>query len=214
MPAGVAMVENVFGPGEPLSVEQLGHDGWARYLARWLDNQLALIIGAVLLGVTAMYAAHLGHPQLVNLLVYNRVWGSIVGLSVVFLVGGLLEAFLLSVWGATPGKALMGVSVRDDHGRKLSFVTAFKRWCLVLVFGRALDFPVFAFIASWVSFARFKRMGSTPWDDDLGLHVVRCQVNDWRWTITGVLIGVGFFFSFKGLDIAFASARAAISELR
>jgi uncharacterized RDD family membrane protein YckC len=208
------MVENVFGPGEPLTIEQLGHDGWARYLARWLDNQLALIIAALLLGAVAMIAAREGHPQLVNLLVYNRVWGSIVGLSVVFLVGGVLEAFLLSVWGATPGKALMGVRVRDDHGRKLSFVTAFKRWFLVLIFGRALDFPVFAFIASWLSFARFKRVGSTPWDDDLELHVVRRQVNEWRWLIAVAVIGVAFFFSFRLLDVAFASARAAISGLR
>lgn len=39
-----------------------------------------------------------------------------------------VEAFLLSKWGTTPGKALFGLSVwRDSHGQKLSFLAALKR---------------------------------------------------------------------------------------
>lgn len=37
-----------------------------------------------------------------------------------------LEALLLSRWGSTPGKALFGLKVSDEQGKRLSFLDAFK----------------------------------------------------------------------------------------
>ena len=47
----------------------------------------------------------------------------------------LIEALFLSTLGTTPGKSMLGVSVRDYLGNRLSFSTAFRRSLFVMVLG-------------------------------------------------------------------------------
>lgn len=45
----------------------------------------------------------------------------------------LIETAFLGTLGTTPGKAMLGVSVRDYRGKRLSFSTAFRRSLFVMV---------------------------------------------------------------------------------
>ena len=47
----------------------------------------------------------------------------------------LMETAFLGTLGTTPGKAMLGVSVRDYRGRRLSFPMAFRRSLFVMVLG-------------------------------------------------------------------------------
>ena len=53
----------------------------------------------------------------------------------------LMETAFLGTLGTTPGKAMLGVSVRDYRGRRLSFPMAFRRSLFVMVLGVFCSFP-------------------------------------------------------------------------
>jgi len=53
-----------------------------------------------------------------------------------------LEAALLASWGTTPGKALLGISVRDASGGKLPFGVALRRTAGAWMFGLAANLPI------------------------------------------------------------------------
>ncbi len=84
----------------------------------------------------------------------------------------LIEAVLVSVLGSTPGKAMLGCGVCDYLGRKLNFVTAFKRSLFVMFMGcgcfiMPLGAGIMFFSWWWV-----RRIGFTPWDRKLGTTAV------------------------------------------
>ncbi|HWE47968.1 MAG TPA: RDD family protein [Caulobacteraceae bacterium] len=195
------MIEDVFGEGDPPSAERLGHDAWARFLARILDVQLSLFVAAFVIIGAAGLLARSGAPQLTDVLLHKPGWAAAIGIPTTFLIGGALEAFCLSAFGATPGKALMGVRVREADRSKLTFLRAFRRWFSVLMTGRGLDFPVISFILNFVAYRRFLRDGVTVWDDEMDVYVERHQVSDWRWLILLALVAAVFVSSPKALHL-------------
>jgi uncharacterized RDD family membrane protein YckC len=189
------MVADVFGPGERPSKERLRNDAWARFLGRSADVQIMVLPAIILFGFFAGVASVLGYPQVLMLLSAGGVWTTVTGIVLALVFSLLLESLCLSLFGSTPGKKLMGVRVRDGQGAKISFLTAAKRWFLVLVMGRGLDIPVIWLITAWTSFNHYEEHASTTWDDMLALHVARREVAWWRWAL-GVLIFVaGILFT-------------------
>lgn len=59
-------------------------------------------------------------PQFIDYQAY-----ALLALAIPFLMMPI-EAFLLTMWGTTPGKALFGITVRDDWGRKLALRAAWR----------------------------------------------------------------------------------------
>lgn len=80
----------------------------------------------------------------------------------------LVETALLGTLGATPGKAMLGVSVRDYRGKRLSFSTAFRRSLFVMVLGLGCFAPSLMLLALFFSWWWVRRFGFTPWDRKLG----------------------------------------------
>lgn len=80
----------------------------------------------------------------------------------------LIEAAFVATLGTTPGKAMLGVSVRDYLGRRLSFSTAFRRSLFVMVLGLGCFAPSLMVLALFFSWWWVRRFGFTPWDRKLG----------------------------------------------
>lgn len=80
----------------------------------------------------------------------------------------LIEAAFVATLGTTPGKAMLGVSVRDYRGNRLSFSTAFRRALFVMVLGLGCFAPSLTLLALFFSWWWVRRFGFTPWDRKLG----------------------------------------------
>ncbi len=77
----------------------------------------------------------------------------------------LLEAFFISQWGRTPGKALMGITVRNfKDGGRVSFMRAFWRALIVFVLGIGMMIPLLLPLMLLLSYWKLRRMGITSWD--------------------------------------------------
>ena len=63
----------------------------------------------------------------------------------------LVETAFLGTLGTTPGKAMLGVSVRDYRGRRLSFPMAFRRSLFVMVLGLGCFAPSLMLLALFFS---------------------------------------------------------------
>ena len=59
----------------------------------------------------------------------------------------LMETAFLGTLGTTPGKAMLGVSVRDYRGRRFSFPMAFRRSLFVMVLGLGCFAPSLMLLA-------------------------------------------------------------------
>ena len=80
----------------------------------------------------------------------------------------LVETAFLGTLGTTPGKAMLGVSVRDYRGRRLSFPMAFRRSLFVMVLGLGCFATSLMLLALFLSWWWVRRFGFTPWDRKLG----------------------------------------------
>lgn len=87
-----------------------------------------------------------------------------------------VEAGLLSTWGYTPGKWLLGISVRDKNGNKLNYNEAFSRAIRVWWRGMGIGFPIAWLITQIIAHGRLRRNGITTWDKD-GLNISYASEN-------------------------------------
>lgn len=94
--------------------------------------------------------------------------GSYEALLYLCLPMALIETAFLGTLGTTPGKAMLGVSVRDYRGNRLSFSTAFRRSLFVMVLGLGCFAPSLMVLALFFSWWWVRRFGFTPWDRKLG----------------------------------------------
>jgi uncharacterized RDD family membrane protein YckC len=182
---------DAFGPAPRKSPMRLQHDAWARYVARTTDALVMVLPGTFVFG--ALYGlAGLAYPPLLAVVSGGRIVEFAFGLAIAILASLLLESFCLAVFGATPGKWLMGVRVRDAKGAKLSFGAALRRWFYVFAIGRGLGIPLIGLITAWVSFQHYETEGATAYDQQLAVNVDRPQIAQWRWVI-GIALAVGYF---------------------
>ena len=130
---------------------------WVRYWARYFDTFIWLIVVGLCLAELPM-----DFSLPINMLV-----------DIVFLALWIpLEAVLLSSIGATPGKLLLGVIIRNPDGSKLSFRQAFRRSTLVWWRGDGAFVPIISFVANLNGYQNLKHnLGETTWDRDLHLVV-------------------------------------------
>jgi uncharacterized RDD family membrane protein YckC len=88
-----------------------------------------------------------------------------------------IEPIFLSLWGATPGKWFLGISVKDDSGKKLSYGDALERACRI--WGKAIwiGIPIVMLIPMVSTLMNFNEHGSAFYDRELGISVRHQPVN-------------------------------------
>lgn len=136
---------------------------WPRLWARLIDNVIELVIAGGIAGVVA--------PAFANAPVFTGPGGGQL-LSVALLPFALvLDAAIVSVFGNSPGKALLGLRVADIRGEQLPFVTLLRRNAGLWWWGLGIGFPIVNLVTMWRSGERLERHEILPWDR---LNDTRC----------------------------------------
>jgi uncharacterized RDD family membrane protein YckC len=76
----------------------------------------------------------------------------------------LLEAYFLSHWGTTAGKALVGIHITDSESRPLGFRAALRRSLGVYVLGVGCYLPFFSLLAMAFGFHSLRTKKRNFWD--------------------------------------------------
>ena len=167
---------------------------WARFLAKWFDFQFAqipsLIVLFLVMFLYGLMASTLGVPYPDDAFFdgLSFMIAFIVGHTLVFM---LLEAFCISVFGNTPGKALMGIRIRNAIGHKLSLWTSLKRSVASTGLGLAFGAPFVLVLTQLSNAAYVNSNGRALWDKIDSLQFNTRPVAAWRWTI-GIIVYIVF----------------------
>jgi uncharacterized RDD family membrane protein YckC len=148
---------------------------WRRFWARIIDVSLFAFVSDVIL---SHYISWKGH---------SIILGFLLPFGWCF-----VETFFLSVVGNTPGKALLGVMIRDYEGDKLRFGVALRRSFSVWLFGLAMGFTPILVITATNAYFRLKREGFTSWDEACRVDVTYKIIGPIR-AIFIILFLLGFF---------------------
>ena len=155
---------------------------WRRFFARSLDTALYSLLWNLILLLCGVpltnRGAGAGFADTVMLLLLTLV----------------LEPLFLSLLGTTPGKFLLGLSVSDLDGGRLTYGAALDRTFCVLWYGRGLEIPIFSLIRLVKSRLACEDGEELPWESESVL-ILRDE-RSWR---TFALIGA--FALYVVLDV-------------
>jgi hypothetical protein len=102
-----------------------------------------------------------------------------------------LEAWLLSSFGSTPGRALLRVQVRRLDGGLPAFSQALRRSFHVYWKGLALGLPFISLVAMLWARQTLLQRGITPWDEANETRVEHGEPEPWRYLVlAGIILGI------------------------
>jgi len=87
---------------------------------------------------------------------------------------------MLSSFGTTPGKSLLGIKIRALSGKKISYSTGMRRGFLVWLNGMGMGIPFVALFTMIIAYSKLKRNGITSWDERCGISVIHYQLSIFR----------------------------------
>ncbi len=126
---------------------------WRRYFARALDNALWSLLFIFL-------TEHVfGVPYL------DTRGQSLLNACFAIACTLAVEPLMLRLFGATPGKWVLGLEVRDAFtGGRLSYTRALRRTWEVLCWGEGLYFPIFSLVRNLRSYRAARREEALRWE--------------------------------------------------
>ena len=124
---------------------------WRRYFARGFDISLYFLLWVA-------FAFLVLHWNVAGWNIRNGL------ISVALMI--LIEPFLLRIFGTTPGKALLGIRIRDAQGEKLPLAQGYRRVWLVFLCGYGAWIPIFNIVRLVISYRQCKKHGFMSWDRD------------------------------------------------
>ncbi len=159
-------------------METYNVEAWRRYLARMLDNWIIFAIFMAIFYPTATKDA-LRHGYLISSITSTMGWV-------------LIEPVFLSLFGATLGKWLFRIKLRDQSNNKLSYHSAFKRSALVCIQGLALGIPILHLLTSIKAYSDLTIHGVTAWDKT-DMNIVTYESIGPIW-LTFIILPILIFF--------------------
>jgi hypothetical protein len=166
---------------------------WARYCARLID----IFIFALCLGVIFAIIA----PGVLT------AHDNLFGLLSLFL-WCFVEAMCLSIWGTTPGKGLLRVSVRNADGSKLNYRSALSRSVDVWIRGLGIGFPLVSVITLIVAYQKLTKNGITTWDQSRDFSVTHKEIGRARVIVALLLFAVFISLMVFGIITSLTSPEA------
>ncbi len=152
---------------------------WTRFLARGFDAVLWMFVAVLLAKATGI-----GLDTVNGLMKMQFLF---------FALFVAADTVLVSAFGTTPGKALLGLHVIPGHGQGGSILigAAFRRAFLVFTLGNALMLVIYFTAAAWVfHYIDLMRRQSTYWDRRLDLAVASVPVSPARTLLFAGLIAL------------------------
>jgi len=127
---------------------------------------------------------------------FSKDVSMLIGIPIGFF-GAVLEGILVTIFAATPGKALLGLSVVNSDNSKLTLLKSIKRSFKVYGYGYALAIPFLAPITQFTTYRRLKTKGITIWDEGEGHNVIKTKSSFLKTSlfIILILLLVMFFFN-------------------
>jgi len=147
-----------FSTTQSVSVSQLCR----RFIARQLD----LYFCALPISLLLVFGLGMVLPESILDAFISLAKHPIGALIVLNFLSLLIESWLLSSTGSTLGKWLLGITVLDKDGGRLSFYRAMERTSNVLLKGTALNVPIISMLANVVAYFNIKKTGTASWDSD------------------------------------------------
>ncbi|MBQ4583055.1 MAG: MerR family transcriptional regulator [Oscillospiraceae bacterium] len=134
---------------------------WRRFFARHFDlflySAFWMMLGLLLLSEgpsTESGAAWMGAANIIAIIMM-----------------ALVEPLLLSTWGTTPGKWLLGLSVRNNTGQKLTYGEGFYRTVQALWGGAGFFIPIFELVQGYKRYYDCIEGKTLPWEWDSELQL-------------------------------------------
>jgi uncharacterized RDD family membrane protein YckC len=128
---------------------------WARFFARHLDY-MTFIFVAIIVSMLTFSSVH-------GILMMT-VGQTIIAFILLTLIWAFVEAALISVYGTTPGKYLLGIHVADSEGRRPGIAKSLRRSLGVWAMGVGMALPIVGLVAQFLGYRALKRHGVSPWD--------------------------------------------------
>lgn len=126
---------------------------WKRYLARAVDGEIYQFVWIAVLSL------------FLNVNCTNRgIIGNLLDIAVSIVAVLLVEPVLLSVFGTTIGKWLLGFSVVGSDGQKLSYKDAVERTFLVVERGMGFGIPLYNIYRYWDSYRKCSEGETLDWE--------------------------------------------------
>lgn len=145
-----------------------GPHPWRRYLARFLDQSLMILVCQVI----QFQVLHWYAPPILPKDGLQSVVSVVLGSLLLVLV----EPILLCTWGYTPGKWLLGLQVRQPDGRKPTWDQATQRTLLVLWRGQGLHIPLYEAWRTWLCYVDYTDGKPLPWEKE-----AQCTARSIHW---------------------------------
>lgn len=128
---------------------------WARFFARHLDY-MTFIFAAIIVSMLTFSS--------VRGILTMTVGQTIIAGIVLTVLWAFVEAALISVYGTTPGKYLLGIHVADSEGRRPGIVKSLRRSLGAWAMGMGMALPIVGLVAQFLGWRALKRHGVAPWD--------------------------------------------------
>lgn len=159
---------------------------WVRFWARAFDYWL---FGALVSPFLMMYYSSMpgvntktANFALINVFLWN-----------------FIEAFLISNFGATPGKWLLKVELRKSSGLKPTYSEALQRAFSVWWRGVAIGMPFINWFTLKRAYDLLKKNGRTSWDSDYGFSVSHKDIGVLRKLVVVLFFVSMIYLSYLGL---------------
>jgi uncharacterized RDD family membrane protein YckC len=174
---------------EDVPADDLATHTWRRFFARFTDYS----IFGVVMGYVVAAALVAMSPEAYAWLFESASSEWALGMLVIGLFVPV-EAWILSRWGATPGKWLLSLRVEQKAGGGLTRSQARSRAGGVWVQGMAFGVPIITAITQLVAASKLQRNGEMSWDSYLGTAVRADAIEGRRMALlVVVLIIVGYY---------------------
>lgn len=102
----------------------------------------------------------------------------------------IFEAIVLSIFGITLGKYLLGIHLAGRNGQRLTFGSATVRTFSLWVKGLAFGFPLVSALTAAYAAGRIRKHGTATWDDDAKVQVDYKQLSGVK-TVAAILLIIG-----------------------
>lgn len=164
---------------------------WRRFFARSFDLAIYHMIWRVLFIQVFSINVFLWKP--LSTTVVDILMG------IIFIL--FLEPLMLCKLGTTPGKKILGLEVRSENGKKLSYGKAFDRSWGVMKSGMGFILPIYVLIRFYKSYKILDEKKKLPWDKN-----IQYKLLDKKWYRgLGIVIGYVLIFLILFASILFAA---------
>lgn len=164
---------------------------WRRFWARIIDQMIHTIPVALLFGIIA--------PEFTTetLKKYGQFTSNMAYLPFVL----ILEMLIISMFGSTLGKYLLGVRLSGNDGGRVSFGSSAIRTISLWVKGLAFGFPVVCLFTAAYAADKIKKTSIASWDKDASISVEYSPLSGGKVFVAILLLGGLFALNAIGQNL-------------